>query len=79
MIQHSTVAAFFDDHGLQVIGLLFVWATLLLVTAWIIGPEPTVMAARPDGVLHVEAPSGLQTPSVIVPPLTNCEAMSGSV
>jgi beta-lactamase regulating signal transducer with metallopeptidase domain/thiol-disulfide isomerase/thioredoxin/protocatechuate 3,4-dioxygenase beta subunit len=36
MIQHSTVAAFFDDHGLQVIGLLFVWATLLLVTAWII-------------------------------------------
>ncbi len=36
MIQHSTVAAFFDDHGLQAIGLLFVWATLLLVSAWII-------------------------------------------
>jgi beta-lactamase regulating signal transducer with metallopeptidase domain/thiol-disulfide isomerase/thioredoxin len=36
MIQHSTVAAFFDDHGLRAIGLLFVWATLLLVLAWII-------------------------------------------
>ena len=36
MIQHSTVAAFIDDHGLRAIGLLFVWATLLLVSAWII-------------------------------------------
>ena len=36
MIQHSTVAAFVDDHGLQAIGLLFVWATFLLVSAWII-------------------------------------------
>ena len=36
MIQHRALDAFFDDHGLQAIGLLFVWATLLLVSAWII-------------------------------------------
>src|SRR5262249_34391748 len=36
MIQLSTVAAFLDDHGLQAIGLLFVWASLLLLFAWII-------------------------------------------
>ncbi|MGO9913196.1 MAG: carboxypeptidase regulatory-like domain-containing protein, partial [Isosphaeraceae bacterium] len=36
MIQHSTLAAVLDDHGLQAIGLLILWATLLLASAWMI-------------------------------------------
>jgi len=36
MIQHPTVAGVFDDHGLQAIGLLILWATLLLGSAWMI-------------------------------------------
>jgi beta-lactamase regulating signal transducer with metallopeptidase domain/thiol-disulfide isomerase/thioredoxin/uncharacterized GH25 family protein len=36
MIQQSMLAAVFEDHGLQAIGLLIVWGTLLLATAWII-------------------------------------------
>src|SRR5487761_1098025 len=35
MIQHSTLTAVFDDHGLEAIGLLVVWATLLLGSAWL--------------------------------------------
>ncbi len=36
MTQPSTVAAVFEDHRLQVIGLLIVWATLQLGAAWMI-------------------------------------------
>lgn len=36
MIQYSTVAALFDDHGSQAIVLLAAWATLLLGAAWML-------------------------------------------
>ena len=37
MIQHlSTLLAVFDDRGLQIVGLLLAWATVLLGAAWLI-------------------------------------------
>src|SRR5215469_3807691 len=35
MIQHSTAFSVLDTYGLQVIGLLTLWATLLLGAAWL--------------------------------------------